>query len=101
MLGCPVVIPPFSGLAVTIKTQPKSKYKTNSLMENAARTWVARYYDAYANRPVTTYAFLPCAMSTSGRIHREILRLLYILADRLICLRGGGRRRRRSSLLLF
>ena len=30
----------------------------------------------------TTYAFLPCVMSTSGRIHGEFLRLLYILAHR-------------------
>ena len=47
-----------------------------------ARTKVARYREAYATRPGTTYAFLPCVMSTSGRIHREFLRLLYILAHR-------------------
>jgi hypothetical protein len=33
-----------------------------------------------ATRPGTTYAFLPCVMSTSGRIHGEFLRLLYIPA---------------------
>jgi hypothetical protein len=54
----------------------------NRLLEKAARTKVARYRDAYANRPGTTHAFLPCVMSTSGRIHGELLRLLYILADR-------------------
>jgi hypothetical protein len=41
----------------------------NKLLETAARTKVARYREAYANRPGTTYAFLPCVMSTSGRIH--------------------------------
>ena len=45
-----------------------------------ARTKVARYRNAYANRSGTTYAFLPCVMSTSGRIHGEFLRLLYIFA---------------------
>ena len=30
----------------------------------------------------TTFTFLPCAMATSGRIHGEFLRLLYILAHR-------------------
>ena len=29
-----------------------------------------------------TYAFLPCVMSTSGRIHGEFLRLLFIIAHR-------------------
>ena len=46
------------------------------LLEKAARTKVARYRDAYANRPGTTFAFLPCAMSASGRIHGELLRRL-------------------------
>jgi len=36
----------------------------------------------YANRQGTTYAFLPCVTSTSGRIHGEFLCLLYILAHR-------------------
>ena len=54
----------------------------NKLLETAARTKVARYRDGYAHRPGTTYAFLPCVMSTSGRIHGEFLRLLYILAHR-------------------
>ena len=43
---------------------------------------VRRYRDAYATRPGVTYAFLPCVMSTSGRIHGEFLRFLYILANR-------------------
>ena len=47
-----------------------------------APTKVARYREAYANLPGTTYAFLPCVMSTLGRIHGEFLRLLYILAHR-------------------
>ena len=38
------------------------------------------YHDGYANRRSTTYAFLPCAMSTSSRIHKDFLCLLYILA---------------------
>ena len=46
------------------------------LLEAAARTKVRRYREAYASRPGVTYAFLPCVMSTSGRIHGEFLRLL-------------------------
>ena len=41
-----------------------------------------RYREAYATRSGVTYAFLPCVMSTSGRIHGEFLRFLYILAHR-------------------
>ena len=41
-----------------------------------------RYREAYATRSGITYAFLPCVMSTSGRIHGEFLRFLYILAHR-------------------
>ena len=37
---------------------------------------------AYASRRGVTYAFLPRVMSTSGRIHGEFLRLLYILTHR-------------------
>ena len=29
-----------------------------------------------------TYAFLPCVMSTSGRMHGQFLRLLFIIAHR-------------------
>ena len=54
----------------------------NKLLETTARTKVERYREAYANLPGTTYAFLPCVMSTSGRIHGEFLRLLYILPHR-------------------
>ena len=54
----------------------------NLLLENEARKKVEIYRDWYANRNGTTYAFLPCAMTSSGRIHGEFLRLLYILAHR-------------------
>ena len=33
--------------------------------------------------------FLPAIVSTSGRIHRELLRLLFILADRKTTLSGA------------
>ena len=54
----------------------------DKLLEAAARTKVHRYREAYATRSGITYAFLPCVMSTSGRIHGEFLRFLYILAHR-------------------
>ena len=52
----------------------------DKLLEAAARTKVHRYREAFATRPGVTYAFLPCVISTSGRIHGEFLRFLYILA---------------------
>ena len=52
----------------------------NKLLETEARIKVARYCDGYANLPGTTYAFLPCVMFTSGRIHGGFLPLLFILA---------------------
>ena len=54
----------------------------DKLLEATARTKVLRYREAYATRRGVTYAFLPCVMSTSGRIHGEFLRFLYILAHR-------------------
>ena len=54
--------------------------QADKLLEAAARTKVRRYREAYATRPGVSYAFLPCVMSTSGRIHGEFLRFLYILA---------------------
>ena len=53
-------------------------------MENEARKKMERYLDAYSGRHGTIYAFLPCAMTTSGRVHGEFLHLLYILARRRI-----------------
>ena len=40
-----------------------------------------KYREAYA-APDRLLAFLPAIMSTSGRIHGEFLRLLYILSHR-------------------
>ena len=50
--------------------QSKLRCDVNKLLETTARTKVARYREAYANRLDTTYAFLPCVMS-SGRIRVE------------------------------
>ena len=52
--------------------------QADKLLEAAARTKVRRYREAYATRPGVSYAFLPCVMSTSGRIHGEFLRFLLV-----------------------
>ena len=52
------------------------------LLEATARTKIDRYREGYANRNGVTYAFLPCVMSTSGRMHGEFLRLLFIYPSR-------------------
>ena len=49
------------------------------ILESTARTKVDRYRAGYA---ALKYAFLPCVISTSGRLHGEFLRLLYIIAHR-------------------
>ena len=51
------------------------------LLNNAADAKVRKYREAYA-APDRLLAFLPAIMSTSGRIHGEFLRLLYILSHR-------------------
>ena len=43
----------------------------NKLLETSARTKVTRYCEAYDTRSGATYAFLPCVMSTSGRMYGE------------------------------
>ena len=54
----------------------------NRLLENEAHKKLERYRDGYDSRHGTTFDFLPCAKTTSGRINGEFLRLLYILAHR-------------------
>ena len=49
------------------------------ILERTARTKVDRYRAGYA---ALQHAFLPCVISTSGRLHGEFLRLLYIIAHR-------------------
>ena len=46
-----------------------------------AQEKVDEYHAGYADQ-VMRHAFLPAVVSTSGRVHGELLRLLYILADR-------------------
>ena len=70
-------------------------HDANLLFDGTARTKVERYQDGHANRNGTTYTFLPCAMSTLGRIHGGFLRLL-CLPTHL-----HTRRIRRSLVLSF
>ena len=49
------------------------------LLERTARTKIDRYRAGYA---ALQHAFMPCVISTSGRLHGEFLRLLYIIAHR-------------------
>ena len=53
----------------------------NLLFSQRAQEQVDKYRAGYAAQGMR-HAFLPAVVSTSGRIHREPLRLLYILADR-------------------
>ena len=52
------------------------------LLDNAARAKVQKYREAYS--PLDRHmANLPAILSTSGRVNRQILRLLYILSHRI------------------
>jgi hypothetical protein len=62
------------GLNLSLNGQLRD-HEPNLLLENEARKKVEHYRDGYANRHGTTFAFLPCAMTTSGRIDGEFLRL--------------------------
>jgi len=54
-------------------------WSVSSILERTDRTKVDRYRAGYAT---LKYAFLPCVVSTSGRLHGEFLCFLYILAHR-------------------
>ena len=51
------------------------------LLHHAANAKVQKYREDYSTSDVNK-AFIPAILSTSGRIHGEFLRLLYILAHR-------------------
>jgi hypothetical protein len=52
------------------------------ILESAAADKIRNYHDAYRrNRHV---AFLPACMSTSGRIHGELLRLIFFLSNKQV-----------------
>ena len=53
----------------------------NLLLNNVTRAKVQKYRDDYSASDVNK-VFLSALLSTSGRIHGEFLRLLYILAHR-------------------
>ena len=53
----------------------------NLALSQRAQQKVDKYRGGYEAQGVR-HAFLPAVVSTSGRIHGELLRLLFILADR-------------------
>ena len=54
--------------------------KTNHVLSQRAQEKIDKYRAGYAAQDVRK-AFLPAVVSTSGRIHGDLLRLLYLLAD--------------------
>jgi len=57
------------------------------ILESTTRTKVDCYRAGYA---AIKYAFLPCVISTSGRLHGEFLRLLYIIVHSRTSNDSGG-----------
>ena len=52
----------------------------NHVLSHRAQEKIDKYRAGYAATDVRK-AFLPAVVSTSGRIHGDLLRLLYLLAD--------------------
>ena len=52
----------------------------NKVLSHRAQEKIKKYRAGYAALDVRR-AFLPAVVSTSGRIHGDLLRLLYLLAD--------------------
>jgi hypothetical protein len=60
--------------------QPRNPDNPDQILESAAADKIRNYRDPYQrNRQV---AFLSACMSTSGRIHGELLRLLFFLSNK-------------------
>ena len=55
--------------------------KDRSLNEAAADK-IRKYHDDYNNNPPTLVSFMPAIASTSGRLHSEFIRLLFLQAHR-------------------
>jgi hypothetical protein len=73
---------PFIGAGLSGHTQGQLRNPDypDQILESAAADKIRNYRDPYQrNRQV---AFLPACMSTSGRIHDELLRLLFFLSNK-------------------
>ena len=66
------------GIAVFVAELDQSTAQMHHQLR--AQEKVDKYRAGYAAQDMR-HAFLPAVVSTSGRIHGELLRLLYILAD--------------------
>ena len=51
-------------------------------LNEAAADKIRKYHDDYNNNPPTTVSFMPAIASTSGRLHSEFIRLLFLQAHR-------------------
>ena len=71
-------------LALTIHNKQKQRYpndKDRSLNEAAADK-ILKYRTDYNNNPPVAVAFMPAITSTSGRLHSEFIRLLFLETHR-------------------
>jgi hypothetical protein len=51
-------------------------------LSEAAADKIRKYRDDYNNNPVNSISFMPAISSTSGRLHSEFVRLLFLQAHR-------------------
>jgi hypothetical protein len=60
------------------------KYPNNldQSLNDAAADRIRKYRDDYNNRPPSAVSFMPAIASTSGRLHGEFVRLLFLQAHR-------------------
>ncbi len=60
------------------------KYPNNldQSLNDAAADKIRKYRADYNNRPLSPVSFMPAISSTSGRLHSEFVRLLFLQAHR-------------------
>jgi hypothetical protein len=56
--------------------------KLNQSLNDTAADKIRKYRADYNNRPPNTVSFIPAIASTSGRLHSEFVRLLFLQAHR-------------------
>ena len=73
----------FSSLNITVATNATShKCYVWQVPDEAANDKILKYRADYNNRPPTSVAFMPAIASTSGRLHSEFIRLLFLQTHR-------------------
>ena len=74
----------FPKFVSTVRPQPNKQQQINNdrSLDEAAADKILKYRADYNNNPPQAVAFMPAIASTSGRLHSEFIRLLFLQAHR-------------------